>query len=138
MAGPATTYTNLGLITGAYVLIGVIDQSGTPDGPQGTVGLSTLNDMLAAWAADGVFLGWYPQTSLTATAPLLAADVQAVMTSLALRLSAKFGGLGVNQQLIDQQDEDYAKLAKRYQQYTESASELPREQAVIDRTGQNL
>lgn len=138
MAGPATTYTNLGLITGSYQLIGVIDQNGTPDGPQGTLGLNTLNDMLAAWGADGVFLGWFPQTNLSSTAPLLAADVQAVMTSLALRLAAKLGGLGINQALVDQQDEDYQKLAKRYQQYTESASELPREQAVIDRTGQNL
>lgn len=137
MAGPATSDLNSDIVTASFQKLGIVGDDEAPDAAQGQVGLTCLNDMLADWAADGIWLGWWPQTSLAATAPLEASDVKAVKLSLVLELSAHYA-IAPPQAVLVAQDEAYQKLVKRYIRYNESASELPREQAVVDRTGQNL
>lgn len=137
MAGPATSVLNLDLVTFAFIKLNVIQENESPSPEQGQVGLETLNDALAELAANGTDLGWFPQTSLAATAPLEESDVRAVKLLLCGELAAHYG-IQMDPVLAGHVESSFAQLVKRYWLYAESASELPREQAVIDRTGQNL
>jgi hypothetical protein len=137
MAGPATTVLNLDLVTFALIKTNVISENESPSAEQGAVALETLNDAMAELAANGTDLGWWPQTSLAAVAPLEESDVRAVKLLLCSELAAHYG-VQLDPILAGHIDAAFAQLTKRYWLYTESASELPREQAVIDRTGQNL
>lgn len=137
MAGPATSVLNLDLVTFALIKLNVITESDTPSAEQGAVALETLNDAFAEMAANGTDIGWYPQTSLSATAPIEESDVRAVKLVLTGELAAHYG-IALDPTLAGHIETAFAQLVKRYWLYLESASELPREQAVIDRTGQNL
>ena len=118
--------TNLDLVTNAYRVCGVVDETQSPSPEQGVVGLWRLNNLLADWAADGVNLGWYRQTNLANTAPLQEGDIRGVELCLAGELAGHFG-ITLEPETVSLIDTAYTKLVKRTRPYSEAnLSELPR------------
>lgn len=111
--------TNLELITTAGRLINVIDENEAPSAEQGVAWFAALNDMLADWFADGIRLGWFPQTDLNAEAPLAAENIRGVKFNLALEI-AGLTALSVPDRVMATAQASYARLAKGAQQYFES------------------
>jgi hypothetical protein len=118
--------TNLEIVQDAYRIIGVIGETETPSAELGVAGLCAVNDMLADWAADGVDLGWYPQTDLANDAPLQAADVRGVKLCLAGELASR-NGVELSPITAALIDSAYGKLVKRSQPFAPEANlgELP-------------
>lgn len=120
--------TNLELAQYALLKCNVISESQSPTSEQGTTALNTLNDMMANLAADGVHLGWYPQTLLAATAPLANQDILPVKYLLAAALAAHYG-VELGEVLIAEIGAAATRLAKRALRYAEAnLSDLPRPQ----------
>jgi hypothetical protein len=120
--------TNLELITYALLKINVISESQSPSPEQGVTALNVLNDTLANAAADGIHLGWYPQTNLAATSPLQNQDVGPVKLVLAAAMAAHYG-VSLSPELIAQIGAATTRLEKRALKYSEAdMSELPRAQ----------
>ena len=120
---------NLEVVTYALQKIGVVDETQSPTAEQGITALIVLNDQLADQAADGMRLGWYPQTNLAATAPLKDADIGPVKFMLARWLSSHYGITITNPVLLADIADAERRLTKRTLKYFESdLSELPRAQ----------
>ena len=121
--------SNLELVTYAYQKIGVVDENSSPTAEQGQVGLNVVNDGLLNEAADGMRLGWWTQTDLSATAPLRPEDVFGVKLLLARWLATHYGITIQNPQLLEDITEAKRQLVKRSILYSEADfSELPRPQ----------
>jgi hypothetical protein len=121
--------TNLDIITFAYQKIGVIDENSPPSFEQGKVGLVVLNDYLLNQAADGMRLGWYSQSNISAQAPLRAEDIHGVKLLLARQLAAHYGITIQNPLLLDDIQKAETQLTKRSIRYAElDFSELSRPQ----------
>jgi hypothetical protein len=117
--------TNLDIITASFQKINVTDETEVPSPEQGVVGLSCMNDLLADMAADGVRLGYFPQTNLAAASPLQDEDVRGVKLCLAGELASHYG-MTIEAALAAEIDSAYTKLVKRSIRYFEAnLSELP-------------
>ncbi len=122
--------TNLQIITDAFTTIGVLGAGDDLAPELGQQGLKTLNDLLANEAADGMRLGWYPQTDLYATAPLRDQDIFGVQLILAEILAPKNGISLEDPVLLAQIADARRQLTKRSIRYFESdLGELQRPQA---------
>jgi hypothetical protein len=123
----------LEIVTDAMQLIDMIDESESPSPEQGAQALRILNDMLLNEAADGLRLGWYTQTSLTAVAPLRPQDLYGVKRMLAGAL-AMSNGINLEKDdpvLYLEIKEAKRQLVKRALRYMESdLGELQRAQGV--------
>lgn len=118
--------TNLELITYACLKNNIIDETQTPSAEQGVTALNVLNDMMANMSADGVKIGWYPQTSMTAISPLQNQDVGPVKYLLTAALAAHYG-IQLGPVLIAEIVAAGTRLAKTSLRYSEAdLSELPR------------
>ncbi len=117
------------IITDAYRLIGVVDEEETPTPAQSNSALTLLNDMLLNEAADGLRLGWFPQISITANAPLRDEDFFGVKLMLAERLAPRCGIAITDPDLLSQIGDAKRQLTKRAIKYFESdLGELSRPQ----------
>jgi len=85
------TSTIQAIITEAYTKIGVVADGKQPTPVQSATALTILNDGMATQARDGWRLGWYPQTVLTAIAPLRDEDIGDVKLVLCAWLAANYG-----------------------------------------------
>jgi hypothetical protein len=83
--------TNLDVITDAMRRMNIIHERETPSSTQGQQGLDLLNDMLADWEEDGIELGYYPQTSTSATIPVEDHALRGIKYNLALEFGAEYG-----------------------------------------------
>lgn len=123
----------LEIITDAMQLIRMIDQNESPSAEQGAQGLRILNDMLLNEAADGLRLGWFPQTAVTSVAPLRPQDLYGVKRMLAMAL-ATANGINLAKDdpvLYGEIIEAKRQLVKRSIRYFESdLGELQRPQGV--------
>lgn len=120
---------NQQIVTEAFQIAGIVDQNEVPDATQAANGLTILNDMLANEAGDGLRLGWYPQTSLTATAPLQPQDVFGVKLMLAVAICPRYG-IEPNELIVAQMADAKRQMVKRSVLFFESdLSELPRAQS---------
>jgi hypothetical protein len=120
--------TNLEIVTYAYLKINAISEDQSPSAEQGVVGLNVLNDTLSSMAADGLHIGWYPQTDLAATAPLRIQDVGPVKYLLSGALAAHYG-IELAPLLLGEIANAATRLVKRALRYSEAdMSELPRAQ----------
>lgn len=120
--------TNLELVTYAFLKINIISESQSPSAEQGVTGLNVLNDTLANAAADGVHLGWFPQTNLASVSPLQNQDVGPVKLVLAAALAAHYG-IALSPELTAQIGAATTRLEKKALKYSEAdMSELPRAQ----------
>jgi hypothetical protein len=121
------------IITDAMQLIRMIDQNETPSAEQTAQALRILNDMLLNEAADGMRLGWFPQSSVTNTAPLRLQDVFGVKRILAGNLATANGiDLAKDDAVLTAEIiEAKRQLVKRSIRYFESdLGELQRAQGV--------
>lgn len=83
--------TNLELITTAFRKVGMLDENESPSAEQGQVGLRLLNQLLAAWAEDGLaFPSWFPQTALSDTLPLPDWAERAVTAALSIEIASEY------------------------------------------------
>lgn len=124
--------TNLELVTYALLKCNVIDENSAPSPEQGVTALNVLNDMMANMAADGVRLGWFPQTNMAAVSPLQAQDVGPIKYALCASLAAHYG-ISLNDLLLAEIGQANIRLAKRALKYSEAdLSELPRTQGLYN------
>jgi len=112
--------TNLDLITSALRKLNVIDETEAPSAEQGVQGLAAVNDMMADMYADGIRLGWFPQTDLSATAPIADENIRGVKYLLTVELGGEYD-LQVPQYVLTTAANAYARLAKGSQQYFEAS-----------------
>ena len=110
--------TNLQIITASYEILAVVDEITPPSIEQGNTGLEVMNDMLANMDYDGIRLGWFPQTSLLAIAPLQDQDIGPVKFLLAIDLALRYG-ITPPPEVVQKADAVYKALAKRYVKYVE-------------------
>lgn len=104
--------TNLQIITDALRSLNVIDETETPSSEQGTSCLRHLNQMLAEWKdADGIDLGYFEQSSTTATCPVPAWAETGVWGKLAVRVAGHFGAQ-VTQSAAMAADEGYSTILR--------------------------
>ena len=104
--------TNLDVITAAYRGANIIDERATPSGTQGATGLQLLNDMMSDWEADGVELGYFPQTSVSATIPVEEENLRGIKANL-IRAVAADAGFELSSEAIRIAVLTYARLQKR-------------------------
>lgn len=123
--------TNLSILTGAFRKAGIVDETESPSPAQTADGLVLLNNYLLNQAADGLRLGWYPQTNPAATAPLKDADIHNVKMMLTKQLAISYD-VEIKSPLVLQEIADAERmLTKRYLRYFESdLSELSRAQGA--------
>jgi hypothetical protein len=120
--------TNLELCTYAGLKCNIIDENSSLSPEQGATALNVLNDMMANMAADGIHLGWYPQTNLANTSPLQNQDIGPVKYLLTAAISAHYG-ITLGEVLIAEIAAAATRLAKRALRYSEAdMSELPKPQ----------
>ncbi len=100
--------TNLDVITQAYRISNLINAIQTLNSSQSTQGLTKLNDMLADWEEDGIELGYYPQTILSATIPIADQYLRGVKHNLAAEIDGAL--LRPREEKIAR--DTYARLAK--------------------------
>lgn len=84
--------TNIELLKAALVKANAIDINESPSAEMGVNGLQSLNAMMSQWALDGIQIGWYPQTDMSATVPVIDANLRAIIFNFAIELSTD--GLG--------------------------------------------
>ncbi len=83
--------TNVEIIRDALGLLGVLSEVEEASAEQGAHGLRVMNELLEQWQADGVRVGQWPQTDLSATSPLAGNVLAAVKANLALALGPYYG-----------------------------------------------
>jgi hypothetical protein len=113
------TTTVLDLITDSLRYMNILDQIQSPSAEQGNTALTVLNDLMADMEADGIRLGWYPQTSMGAVVPLQDCDIRGVKWCLASELAGYYG-IPLTERQLATIDSTYTKLAKRAVKYFES------------------
>ena len=113
--------TNLELITFALRILNVIDEVSGPSPEQTSLAMTVLNDMMANYDADGLRVGWWPQTMsmLTSTCPLQDRDIRDVKILLAEELAMHFG-IELTPTLVSEAEYSYKCIAKRSIEYFES------------------
>lgn len=121
----------LEVITDAYRLVNIIDETSELDADMRQTGLTILNDLLLNEAEDGLRVGWFKQSSVTNVAPLRDADLFGVKRILAQSVATANGIdiLKTNPTLAVEIGEARRQLVKRSIRYFESdLSELQRPQ----------
>ncbi len=83
--------SNLDIITNGYLVLTIIDENEVPTAEQAQLGLTVLNEFVANMEEDGVRFGWFPQTSLQATAPVRDADIRNLKLLFVAELARRFG-----------------------------------------------
>lgn len=83
--------TNIEVIGDALKEINVIQETETPSPEQGAHGLRKLNEMVEAWTEDSINLGFFAQTSQSATCPVPAWSLRAVKLCLSAELAPTYG-----------------------------------------------
>jgi hypothetical protein len=83
--------TNAELIASALRLIGVVAEGIPLTDEQAVDGMESMNQMLYEWDADGIDVGFIPQTAVEDESPLYADAQFAVRYNLALILAPEYG-----------------------------------------------
>ena len=82
--------TNLDLITGSLRLCKVLGETDTASAEQGSIALPFLNRMMETWTESGIELGWFEQSSTSATAPVPKWSEQGIISKLSQVLSGVY------------------------------------------------
>lgn len=83
--------TNIQLIEGALRDLNVISEVDSASAEQGSYGLRKLNQLMEFWKGESIDVGWFAQTSTTATAPIPDWMEMAVEAALAVLIAPKYG-----------------------------------------------
>ena len=117
--------TNLDVITTAMRLANIINERETPSGAQGETGLDLLNDMMSDWEADGIELGYYPQTLTSATIPIEDEHLRGAKYGLARDVAAHYG-VDLPLETMRIAELTYARLSKQTtEEFTTDFSHMP-------------
>lgn len=121
------SYTILDICTDSARIVNIIDETQQLSPEQGAMALLALNDLMADMSDDGIELGWFPQTNLSATAPLADGDARPVKLVFSRELAMRAGLTPtLPADLIEAMEEAYQRLSKRTIDYFESdLSNLP-------------
>lgn len=123
------SYTNLQIITNALRKAGIVDETLSPSTTQQSNALAVMNGYFAMRAADGLNLGYYPQTSTGATFPCRDEFAYGMTLLLARQLASDCGQPIEDPTLNAEIDKADAILAKAARPVMESdLGELPRPQ----------
>ena len=118
--------TNLDVITDALRKANIINVRETPSDIQGANGLTLLNDMMADWQEDGIELGFFPQTSLSATIPVENKHLRGIKANLA-RAEAADHGIELSSEAVRIAELTYDRLAKSTTEtFSTDFSHIPR------------
>lgn len=82
--------TNSEFVEKSLRLIGVLQEGETPSAEQGEDALETMNDLFMEWDADGIDIGFFPQTDLTADNPIYTDAMQTAKYNLAMALAGEY------------------------------------------------
>lgn len=77
---------NIELITHALRMLGVLRANAQASAEAAALGLLELNDLISDMESEGIRLGYYPQTNVSAETPLSDSDAASVKPLLAIRL----------------------------------------------------
>lgn len=83
--------TNVSIIADALRDIGVISEAESPSAEDGSFALRQLNDLMDQWLIDECGLGYFKQTSTTATCPIPPWAEGGVKAGLALFMAPNYG-----------------------------------------------
>lgn len=115
------SYTVLDICTDAARIVNIIDEVQQLSPEQGQQALIALNDLMSDMAEDGIELGWYPQTDLTATSPTSDADARPIKLVFARELAMRAGlTQTLSSDVVDAMDDAKERLSKRTVEYFES------------------
>ena len=84
------TITNTVIINDALKELGVVAEGETATAPQGLDALRAFNQMMAVWVESDMDFGWFPQDTLSDTAPVPTWAEDAVIANLAKTMASKF------------------------------------------------
>lgn len=106
--------TNLQVITDAMRLAGITNQIETPSAEDSAEALNRMNDMILGWDRhNGIRLGYYPQTSLSANIPIDDEYFEALTALLAKKLCWVFS-FGVSPELFDEANKAWSALLAEF------------------------
>lgn len=106
--------TNLQVITDALRLSGVIHEIQTPSNEDAQDALRRLNDMMLKWEnGNGIKLGFYPQTSLSANIPVDDNHFETITLMLAKRIAQHWGG-SLSPDVMVQADKNWRSLLSEF------------------------
>lgn len=88
----ATAITGIQLLTDAYRIINVTREGQTPSNNQLQQGVRTLNEMMAAWEADGIALRYVPIGTPSSVLNLPDGAIMGVKYNVAIALVPYVGG----------------------------------------------
>lgn len=104
--------TNVQVIDDALRLIGVIAETQTSSAEQGANALRKLNQLMETWAVDGIEVGYFAQTSTTATCPIPAWAERGVTARLAKALLADYPSAALSPDLLDDEQNGVATIRR--------------------------
>lgn len=114
-------YLNLDIVTDAARIVNIIDETQQLSPEQAAQALVAMNDLFADFATDGIELGYYQQSDLSATSPFDTSDVRPVKLCLGKELAMRAGlTQTLPQDLQDEMDDAKERLSKRTVEYFES------------------
>jgi hypothetical protein len=79
------------IITASFQGIGVVADGRQPTATQSQAALTLMNDRILSQTRDGWRLGWFPQTNVSATAPLRDEDIGEIKLCLMAWLAPLYG-----------------------------------------------
>lgn len=82
--------SNNEVISSALRLIGILAEGETASAEQGADALKTMNDLFLMWDAEGIDIGFYPQTDITADSPIPDEYMRAAKYNLAIELASDY------------------------------------------------
>jgi len=104
--------TNIQVVSDALRLIGVIAETQPASAEQGENALRKLNQLMETWAVDGVEIGYFAQTSTTATCPIPAWAERGVTARLAKALLADYPSAQLSPDLLDDEQNGVATIRR--------------------------
>lgn len=122
MATP-TAQTAAQLIADSLLQINVIRVGQTPTADQHSQCIRRLNQMMAAWYAAGIRLGYIPVGTATDTLTVDDGAILGIMTHLAIHIASSFGAT-VSQELIAMAERGMAVIEKLTAQEILASTEL--------------
>lgn len=104
--------TNVQIIDDALRALGVIAETQVSSAEQGTNALRKLNQLMEAWAAEGVEVGYFAQTATTDDCPIPAWAEKGVTSRLAKALLADYPSAVLSPDLLDDEQNGVAVIRR--------------------------
>lgn len=104
--------TNVSIIESSLRLIGVVGESQSASAEQGATALLVLNQLMESLVVEDVNLGYFAQTSTTATCPIPAWAERGIISRLAKALLAIYPTAVLSPDLMDDAQNGFAVIQR--------------------------